>query len=383
MSIADPLPLILSVAGATLAGRLLLALLPADNLDRRQLPATLATSLCLGWAALALELDLASRAGLAHRTLLLSVPWAILLLLRLATLPGAISPRHTPREEPRPPLFWLLSAVLAGWLGYLATHLDGSTRFTGRLPKPHDVPAALHLTIIAAFVLHGLRTVRRKPSLRMALVIALCATPALGSGDIDAGARLSAAGVLAGGTAYGLAWLRRANRRAAVLAVLAFALVPLTRAPGTHAAGLASLAALVIASPGPRRAHIARLAAAGALFHALHYNFAGCPPLALAFEDPQAIPTTTWWVAGLFALALATRNASAQRQPATSSATTIDPPRREVTFVAIQLLAGSLAIAFAEGLEYAHVVMATPLAAIAAGMALPSETAPRPAFEHG
>lgn len=246
------------------AGRTALSLLPPGwpgYHGGRELGATLAASLLLGITLLAGQASLVDAVASEPRPALLFAPWALILALRLASLPGAMRPRHEPRAQPGDRRSWavlLLGALglgvpfvlttvphmAEGPLAALESALGGTASRTTALL----VPAAIALLVQA-----GLERARRAPlqrSLVFAAVAWLPTLPALlarGEGSLHAALGLVAVG------AGAVAWVRRADRRARALACAGAGGTALLWGPGWLPASLA-VAALVLVTPRPGRA---------------------------------------------------------------------------------------------------------------------------------
>jgi len=248
---------------ALLLGRVLLSFLPPGEPgghSLRKLPVTLAASLVLG-AGLLLALSYVC-----------DEPWALAIglgaggwLLRWATSPGGIVPRHElPEERPS----WLSRLVFLGALVPACLFWPSAGEY------PEDLPdlclmEILHrtaLVLLVVFVEHGLATARRAPLGRRVFVLALSLclfrenpNPASMSELVD---RINAA-CFGAGAAFALGWLRRADRRSALLAIACFVIGrPWYTFDGVILAG-AALLALVLCTPRPSRAWISKASAIG------------------------------------------------------------------------------------------------------------------------
>ncbi len=237
------------LVACALVGRVLLSVLPPGLPGRHapaELPATWAASHLLGGFALSLE---ASIPALVHAQLSLPLffaPWVLLALARWATLPGAVVPRHALPHETIGPLAFALMALAAGLV--LAATIGA-----GR-----ETSSAADSLALLALASHGLAAARRAPITRAVAVLVLAAA-------IAAAFRWSVVQSFAlplavgGGAALGVPWLRRADRRAGALSVLAFASAAFL-GPREALFGIAGIAALWIHTAVPSRRELATFA---------------------------------------------------------------------------------------------------------------------------
>jgi hypothetical protein len=238
------------LVACALVGRVLLSVLPPGLPGRHaptELPATWAASHLLGGFALSLE---GSVLALLHAEVSLPLffaPWILLALARFATLPGAMVPRHPLPQEPIGPVAFALFVAAA------ALVLGAALFDHGQASSAADALALL------ALASHGLATARRAPITRAVAVLVLAAA-------IAASIHWSVARVFAvplavgGGAALGVPWLRRADRRAGALSVVAFSSAALL-GPREALFGIAGIAALWIHTAPPSRRAVANFAA--------------------------------------------------------------------------------------------------------------------------
>ena len=293
-------PGLAALACACLAGRVLLSLLPAGPLGAHRpdaLPATLGASLLLGVVALSAQarilalLPWGAAPGAAPSGLLAALlvgPWLLAGAARVATLPGAMVPRHPPREEPpsRAARLLLAAVVLAGLaplaLVLLARVAPEPTATAGGLGGVSLLLAALGLRsegaggalaagawgALLALLGHGLATARRGPGERRLALAFLAASPL---GLVLAREPLAALALALCGAAAAaaLGWVRRADRRELWVAALALGGLGLAGEPRTASAGLL---ALVLVTPAPARRSALVAGLAGALL-----GLAGAP----------------------------------------------------------------------------------------------------------
>lgn len=265
---------LLGIAIVLAVGRLALSWLPPGwpgDHGPRELGATASASLLCGLTLLALQASFLAALGLGGRAAPLLAPWALLLLLRLATLPGAMRPRHEPPSQPADGrtrlILWvgalglLLPLTLPLTLPFGARPLAGPLLELelglGAGPAFAHLAALLARAAVAAMVAGGLERGRRAGAQR-ALVFAVLAwsPPSLALDEPHAGAVLAGLGLAAAG-AGALAWLRRADRRALALAWLGLGSAALL-APSGWAPAAAGLGALwwAVAEPARRRVAI-------------------------------------------------------------------------------------------------------------------------------
>ena len=271
-----------------LVGRVVLSLLPPGPLGShtpRDLPVTWAASHLLGTLIAGLSLAaFEPRTPLGLAALLL--PWAPVAGLRIATLPGAMVPRHDLRLQAtdRAPTALTALVLLAALLPCVLVAIDfrppaaeePTAPWLAAHGPPLPVAAELLLnglglgaqadqawrlfvpaTWAALLVLlaHALELARRDPWGRTAVVVlgALTILP-VAQVVLSDGTVLSAAFSGAAACAF-VPWLRRADRRARWLALLALAGLA---ASGAALLALVGVAALLAATPGPSRRSCAR-----------------------------------------------------------------------------------------------------------------------------
>ncbi len=182
---------------ALLSGRILLSFLPPGEPgghSLRKLPLTIAASLLLGLGLMGAFGELFGEGWIAAAVFCVAG-----LLLRWASAPAGIVPRH---ELARERGSWLSRGLLLAALLF------------GCFPEPR--PAAVLLVLCLE---HGLATARRAPLGRRALVLLLALFLFREQSLPDIGAAY-----LGCGAAFALAWLRRADRRSAALAIACLAL---------------------------------------------------------------------------------------------------------------------------------------------------------------
>lgn len=258
-------------------GRVCLSLLPPGwpgDHGLRELGATWAASHALGLIALTLQIELTSRAGLQPGAWSLLSPWAGAAILRAALLPGAMRPRHEPRAERRSPL--VLAVAAAAALSYAGPLWRAALQADPTAAGPLEAVLgpwvrAGTLPALGAALCGGLERGRRAALGRALVVLALAWVPPLRR----CGPELPSVFLFAAGAAGAVAWMRRADRRAALLSILCLAGGALLE-PAAFALSAVLVAALLASSHTPaRELGVAALALAGARWLAS----AGAPPM--------------------------------------------------------------------------------------------------------
>jgi len=250
-------------------GRLLLSFLPAGSPGSHRSPgiaATWAASQLLGMLTLCAQLSLYAQLGFSPGAPAILLPWLALALLRLTLLPGRPLPRHEPATQRPGPLALMLGlasllpaaslilspecfpapppdAAIGSWRVVLQ---DRCLFLTPGREASLLLPALCWLAA-SALVVHGLERARRAPTQARTLGLACACVPLYFESaralDVSAAA-LSFAAALA--TLPG--WLRRADRRAQALCVVASAGAVLLTPRGL-APALVGLVALVLGGP--------------------------------------------------------------------------------------------------------------------------------------
>lgn len=282
-----------STLALLVTGRIALALLPAGHTGSHALgalPLTAAVSFFMGLAVLSVQAAALGAFGLRVDAWTLLAPWVVVLAVQLALAPGALVPRHLPVRE-RASTWSLVLSLGAGLAAPLAVLVAGGAFdartgfieefFEANSPllgianalgraRAHDELLYLRAASTAASVCllaHGLAVATPRSSANVrALVLAACAAALVLQRDFFASD--NAVHVLLAATAaivFSVEWLRNAERRALVLAVLGFALVPAFTGPlaGPGAAGIAGLALLCALTARPARVRAAVWCAAG------------------------------------------------------------------------------------------------------------------------
>lgn len=240
-----------------LVGRVLIAVLPPGLPGRHaasELPATWAASHLLGGLALEVEAGLLRLLKLDPHAALFFAPWVLLALARWLTLPGAMVPRKDLPREASSPL--ALALFAAAPLAVAAAALFGPAH------RFHDATllATADALALLALAAHGLAAARRAPEWRSATLLLLAAALAAAIATMPA-PPLRLVLAVGAGAALGIPWLRRADRRAGALALLAFASAALL-GPREALFGLSGIVALRIHTAPPSRTSFTRFAAA-------------------------------------------------------------------------------------------------------------------------
>ncbi len=233
------LPIALALVLQLLVGRLVLSFLPPGDPGSHGLSgltATLATSFFLGEVALELEQRLwpTELGGLGWALFLF--PWMLLALARLVTLPGAMVPRHEVAHERAGPATRLVRVLVLGWS--LALLWLTGIRF------------AWSWFAFLAVADHALSSARRAPLGRTLVVLggALTAAPLLWGHPVrDVAVRLGF------GAVFLVPWIRRAERRALVLAIIACSSLA---GVGEPVLALAGLVTVLVLAPAPQRRRV-------------------------------------------------------------------------------------------------------------------------------
>jgi hypothetical protein len=275
-------------------GRVILSLLPAGTPgrhDAREMPITLAASYLLGSIAIDAEahflLSLGARAGWPA----LAAPWVAVAIVRWITLPGAIVPRRgSERENARDRFARLAGVVAVALVGLVAWRCRDSlfrppSMHVTRTILPGVLTIADTLSLIAVCD-YGLRCARRSSLERAFVALALALVVALSTfahGDPSAASLALRFGA---GMAFAIPWLRRADRRALILSVIAFAGAGLESSLGAVLAfvGLAFLCACT-ARPSRKLAAVASVIGLSLGIVLQRFGASIEPPLALLAAD--------------------------------------------------------------------------------------------------
>ena len=370
--------------GVVLVGRLFLAFLPPGPTgahDGRGLAETWAASLALGWLALGLggfplarlSACIAVRESASARWIPYALALGLLALIGLArwfTLPGAMVPRHEQERESFGALRLPLVAVLLAWL----VHALCTRAF---------VPALAWLAL-GVVLERALARARRAAGGRalFLLAFAVLGNPARAALADTYGmlAGLGLAAALGCGAAYLVPWLRRADKRAGLLAALFFGapflldLDPLM---------LAGPLVLVLGSRKPQRVFALSAAATASLACAavgLQNSWPGRGRLLLARElAAEALDSSTWGLAWpLAALALGVGALTFPWRGEPWQPGTIEVPRREVLALVALLVLSGLALSCSASRFFeadALLLLFPPLALLAGLLVIPPRQA--------
>lgn len=403
MSFADAMRASFGVLAVASTGRLCLALLPPGAPGFHALrawPATWAASHLLGTIALVAQLLLLRAMDVEPSLWIVLAPWSLVLLARWITLPGAMVPRHEPRSEiaglgARGVQILALSISILPWItapqeeAADSARVDSAARRMIELMSGSSAPHAWRLfqgaSVIALLVItsFGLARARRAPLERNVILLLLAALIASKARALLDGTDVCIALCLGAGAAFTIPWLRRADRRAAQLAVIAFAGATLVdvRAFALSLSGLFALCAL---TPSVSRASVV-IASLIAYPIAFVLGASASPgwglwPASYAREHMRdAILWLILWTAGLTLLGLLASKLLARSERETAVA--IDAPRRELTASIVILVLCAFASVWrptnawieparAEDIVHAALLPLAPIAALVIGLAV-------------
>ncbi len=237
-----------------LAGRILLSWFPAGSIGGHgpaKIGITLVASGVVGCFA-----------SIVMEDLPVELAWgflAVALAARLISLPAPMVPRHEPpvaRASVVARLLLVLIVLPFGWLAFKGTDV---AEWQGT-----SSPTTDRLTVLAmlagacACIAYGGRVARRSPAFTRALILLFLASPVALSAVQTSSNSCGQAFLLAAGSAFTLAWLRRADKRARLLAVVAYACLAMLDGYGVGLA-LAGFAGLVAFTPKPSLITTAKL----------------------------------------------------------------------------------------------------------------------------
>lgn len=319
------------IAFALLAGRTLLAWLPPGDIGGHsivRLPLTIITSWVLG-----------TFAGWITSPLPAWLRWSVVgvaLAARLLTLPAAMVPRHAPPVPRRDWISTIARVIAFVWLAVLAAvaldqlQLDNVTRGGSGCVSGALRPVVLGVSLLVVVHFAG-RIARRSAGFALGIaLLPLLSTSGLRALFADSSV-LEAAVLFGTASSMTVAWLRRGDKRARAVAILALtALAALVQ--DQLGLALCGWAALVGFTPRPSMKSTASLALAGLLAAMLfgRANFAELPrdvsPSALQTLLEFAQPNQFLLLALLLLPALVLLVFRARRAKAAAS---ITPPTRE------------------------------------------------------
>lgn len=342
-----------------LVGRLVLACLPPGLPGRhavREMPVTLAVSFVLGLCVLMLEVRVIRELGNEPHVATFFLPWIALLVVRLVSIPGAMVPRHEPRTEAAG---WLATVALVPALaavffafptelplyGRAEIELDTRTAFwvlvdglelseVRRAALSFGLLSPASVAAIGVCVGHGLFVARRRPLSRRLLVATLLWTPALLEHATGRQERMLDVLLIATACALAIPWLRRADRRARAISILAFAALPLYD-PARLSIAVCGLVALIVATAGPSRIGTVKLALAALAIALIRPGPLGLRQADFDFfmENPAIAlgshGLTPWVFLALVGLTLSFLRGKAD------GVRSVDPPRRELVFLVL------------------------------------------------
>lgn len=388
--------------GLAVTGRVVLAWLPAGRYGGHavaELPRTASVSLLLGLAVATLVARWAEYDGSYTRAVYwrpaLGLAVAAAAALRLATLPGAMVPRHEPAREAPGRAARLAGLALVSVFALQLVRVIAAPQHqpidplayehplllghaNHGLPRPGALPLAAWCFLAALFVLveDALAVARRAPLERRLLLLAaaLCAWRALPMRNgaalaVRLGADAWSAGwmlLACGSCATSFAWLRRADRRALWVALISLAGAACWR--GSFALAYAPLAlALVLTSPARTRRGVAIATATIALLSWPCWSLR-------TLDGPLMAPDelSFGWLSLLFvALLAASLGLRGRRWRPRHERGCIDEPARELALVVAFLLAGPLfvlALGFGLPALVPRTQLAEPLAWLGIGL---------------
>jgi hypothetical protein len=382
----------LALVAIALVGRVALSLLPPGPPGFHglaDLPITWAASHLLGSLVLVAETDLVGVLGLRASPAVLFTPWALVLVMRWLTLPGGFVPRHTPRAEIASTLARAIAfaactlAVATAFAKSDQSHASGAVRgctslLVGDRPAVSTSLAVANVLAALCFCDAGMRIARRAPLGRSVVVFALSAMlVSLGAAIAERGELSSIVLCTAGGSAFAVAWLRRADKRARMLAIVASSGAALLGGLGWTFA-LALLTGIVVRTAAPARARTAVIAALVlAIAVALSY-MGGREPACGATGEGVLLEVSRPARIAIAALLLVSAALLARKTFRSQRANTVDAiaePRRELS--ALGLAAGiSLVLCAAIGVltpthpSAAAIAPLLPICALMIGLAL-------------
>lgn len=268
-----------------LTGRLALSWLPAGSPGSHRvarLPETWAASHVLGLIVLHALFVLASACDLRWSFASVGGLLVVVGLARWLSLPGDMVARHEPLPEPPGVLanLTLLAVVAAAVVPlFTATAELGSSRLAALEAWSAQAPwqdgalrwlAPGSRLALIVLLLHGLEQGGLGRVIRRLSVLVLLAAPITWTAQYVWSDAVQVALLFGAGCAFSVAWLRRADRRAAVLAALAFA-----SCAAYHRAalplGLAGLFTLVALTHQNARAFVAKAVAIAVLLNAASF----------------------------------------------------------------------------------------------------------------
>lgn len=241
-----------------LAGRVLLAWLPPGNIGGhrpKSLGITLVASLVLGLLA---TFALSPLPPLARW-----VTIGVALALRLMSQPAAMVPRHEPTAQRATLVARALLGATLTLLALLSAQAVGVLEFSAwNTAQPIESSAQLRSVLaacgIACCIAYTGRVARRSVAFIYALLLLVLISPHTAQAIFASPAAVEQAFLLAAGAAFSIAWLRRGDKRARMLANIAFTGLATFGEQGLPFA-LAGWAGLVAFTPKPSFFATARL----------------------------------------------------------------------------------------------------------------------------
>lgn len=334
----------LGVALALAVGRVVLSLLPpgsAGSHHWRELPLTAALSWMLGDVALLPTNALLGAVGVVQPYVAPAL-WLAVGVVRWRLGPHAFVPRREP-ESPRVRGALLLAVALLATCAW--PMIEARTIDTAHLQTFGE------RLLLAILTSHGFASARRAQIGRGLLVALLLTTPVLLHDD---GLATHALALVAMGVSCSVGWLRRADRRERVLALIAFAATT-EHSPLLWLAGFAAL--IGVTHPNARKATLVAALAAialvilplrallGAWFVQPRLEREGAE-LAVVLRDTEAFGALLVLGGVAFAAALAGMRGG-QLHPPPAEPGEVEAPRRELFGCAVFLLV-ALALQWAQ-----------------------------------
>ena len=246
----------------TLLGRVQLSWLPPGRVGGHgvaELPLTWAASHLLGFVTFPLWFGFLINVSTEFGQLTLFGPWIVLALIRLATRPAAMAPRHVPPSEPLSPGWSNLRFAVRGAFFFLVVLVGSTPRDSSGSAKglfdleggfDTNLISATHLLALGIFLDHGLKTLRLAPLARL-LAWTVCVSILLAFFQ-HPNVQLSTLGHTAG-VCFAIAWWLRASERSLWLSIFGWLAVGLS---GLFVNALGGLLLLLAVTAAPSRVFV-------------------------------------------------------------------------------------------------------------------------------